>query len=97
MDLKKHLGPEGLLIAFSDDVYLHGPPVRVAAAIVAAPALYKKVGLRVGWRPAKSKLALPPRVDAETLTLPRGEDGRILPHLMEGLEACLGIPRRRRM
>jgi len=85
------------LIAFSDDVYLHGPPVRVAAAITAAPSLYKKVRLRVGWGPAKLDIALPPGVDAETLTLPRGEDGRILPHLVMGLEAYLGIPRHRRM
>jgi hypothetical protein len=65
----------------------------VAAAITAAAALSKKVGLRAGWGPAKSELALPPGVDAETLSLPRGEDGRILPHLVVGLEACLGIPR----
>jgi hypothetical protein len=97
-DLTSELGPYILLIAFSDNVYLHGPPVRVAAAITAAPALYKNVGLRVGWGPAKSELALPPGVDAETLTLPRrGEDGRIPPHLVEGLDACLGIPRHRRM
>jgi len=97
MDIKNHLGREGLQIDFSDDVYLHGPPVRVAAAITAAPALYKKVRLRVSWGPAKSELALPPGVDAETLTLPRREDGRILPHLVEGLEACIGIPRHRRL
>ena len=31
------------------------------------------------------------------LSLVRGEDGRILPHLVEGLAACLGILRHRRM
>jgi hypothetical protein len=35
--LKTELGQEGMLVAFSDDVYLHGPPVNVAAAISAAP------------------------------------------------------------
>ena len=39
----------------------------------------------------------PPRVDAETPTLPRGEDDRILPHLVEGMEAKFGIPRHRRI
>ena len=56
-----------------------------------------KVGLCIGWGPAKSELALPPDVDPETLPLPRGNDGRILSHLAQGLEACLGIPRRRNM
>jgi hypothetical protein len=51
--LKTELGQEGMLVAFSDDVYLHGPPVNVAAAISAALSLYKKVGLRIGWGPAK--------------------------------------------
>jgi hypothetical protein len=95
--LMEKLGPEGMLVAYSDDWYLHGPPVNVAATINAAPPLYRKVALRIGWRPAKSELVLPPDVDPETLQLPRGDDGRILPHLVEGLEACLGTPRHRRM
>jgi hypothetical protein len=67
--LKTKLGPKGMLVDFSDDVYLHGPPVNVTTSISAAPALYKKVGLRIGWGPAKSELALPPNVDPETLPL----------------------------
>jgi len=55
------------------------------------------VELRIGWGPAKSKLALPAQVDPETLPLPRGYDGRILPHIVGGLEACLGLPRHRDM
>ena len=95
--LKKELGPEGMMLAYSDDVYLHGPPVNVAATITAAPPMYEKVGLRVGWGPAKSELAFPPDVDPdESLILPRGEDGAILPHLVQGLEAYLGISRHRR-
>jgi len=95
--LKDGLGPKEMLIAFSDEVYLHSSPVNVATSISAALALYKKVGLRIGWGPAKSELALPPNVDPETLPLPRGDDGRILPHLVHGLEACLGVPRHRQM
>jgi len=59
MVLKYELGPNELLIAFSNDVYLHGPPVRAAAAITAAPALNKKFGLHFGWGPAKSELLSP--------------------------------------
>jgi hypothetical protein len=86
-----------MLVAYSDDCYLHGPPTKVAETISAAPPLYKKVGLRIGWGPAKSELVLSEGVDPETLDLPRGGDGAILPHIVEGLEACLGIPRHRKM
>jgi hypothetical protein len=44
-----------------------------------------------------SELALPPKVDPETLPLPRGDDGRILSHLVHGLEVCQGVPRHREM
>jgi hypothetical protein len=63
----------------------------------ASPPLYTTVGLRIGWGPAKSELVLPPGVDPDTLELPRSNDGNILLHVVEGLEACLGIPRHRRM
>ncbi len=63
---------------------------------VQLPPLYNKVGLRIGWGPAKSELALPPGVDPDTLPLPRGDDGRILPHLVDGLEErcriCAMVP-----
>ena len=98
MALKSELGQEGMLVAFLDDVYLHGPPVmNVAAAVSAAPSLYKNVGLRIGWGHAKSEMALPLNVDPDTLPFPRNDDGRVLPHLVQGLEACLGIPRHRQM
>jgi hypothetical protein len=89
--LKSELDPDGMLNAFSDDVYLHGPPATAAAMISAALALYKKIGLRIGWGRAKFKLALPPDVHPEILPLPRGSDGRIMSHLVHGLETCMGI------
>jgi len=46
--LKDKMGPEGMQVAYSYDYYLHGPPVKVAATISAAPPLYMKVGLRIG-------------------------------------------------
>ena len=80
--LKNELGPEGMLLTYSDDAYLHGPPMSVASAITTAPLLYKKVGLRIDWGSEKSELVLPPDVDPEALCLSRGEDGVILPHLV---------------
>ncbi len=46
--LQLKLRLNGLLVAFSDDVYLHGPPVNVAQAMSAAPTLFGKVGLTIG-------------------------------------------------
>ena len=69
LSLKNELGPKGMLLAYSDDVYLHGPPVKVAAPITSAPPLYTKVGLRIGWGPAKSELVIPSGVDPESLIL----------------------------
>ena len=90
------LGPAGMLIvAFSDDVYLHGPPVRVALAIFVASPIYMKVGLRIGWGPKKSELALSIGIYVDSLPLPRIPNEEILPRLVEGLEACLRIPRHR--
>jgi hypothetical protein len=42
------LGPEGALYAYSDDAYLLVDPVNMVVALSAAPAIYKKVGLRIG-------------------------------------------------
>ena len=53
----------------------------------------KTVGVDRLWLAPK----LPPEVDAETLLLPRGNDGRIMLHLVQGIEACLCIPRHRCM
>ena len=37
--LKSELGFDGMLVAYSDDVYLHGLPATVATTISAAPTL----------------------------------------------------------
>jgi hypothetical protein len=60
------LGPEGALYAYSDNVYLLAGPVNMAVALSWAPAIYKKVGLRIGWGPGKTELFLPTNVDCET-------------------------------
>ena len=81
--LKDKLGPKGMMVAYSDDYYLHGPPVKVAATTInAGPPLSKKVELRIGWGPAKSELVLPLDVDPETMQLPRGDNGRASYHTL---------------
>ena len=45
--LGEELGPEGMLVAYSDDCYLHGPPMKVPSTVNAAPPIFMKVGVRI--------------------------------------------------
>ena len=85
------LGPDGAIYAYSDDVYLVADPTSMAVALSAAPAIYKKTGLRIGWGTRKTELILPPDVDSQSFLslLPQ----TCLPSIVTGFSACLGVPR----
>jgi hypothetical protein len=85
------LGPEGALYAYSDDVYLLADPGHMAVALAAAPSLYNKVGLRIGWGPGKTELILPPGIDSDSFLTNLGPECR--PSLVTGFTSCLGVPR----
>ena len=53
------LGPDGTLHAYSDDVYILSDTDNMAAALAAAPSLYRKVGLRIGWGPCVTAIVTP--------------------------------------
>ena len=57
------LGPDGGMYAYSDDVYLVAAPVNISIALADAPAIYKRLGLRIGWVSSKTELILLPRCD----------------------------------
>ena len=63
------LGPDGALYAYLDDVYLLADHVHMAIALIAAPSIYKRVGLRIGWGPGKTELILPSDVDSDSFLL----------------------------
>ena len=46
--LKSELGLDEMLVAYSDDINLHGLPATVTAPISTTPTLYKKARLRIG-------------------------------------------------
>jgi hypothetical protein len=48
------LGPDGVLYAYSDDVYLVSDPANMSNDLAAAPAIYKRVGLCICWGPGKT-------------------------------------------
>ena len=45
------------------EVYLTSDRDNMSPALAAAPALYCKVGLRIGWGPGKTELILPSHCD----------------------------------
>jgi hypothetical protein len=51
------------MYAYSDDVYLVAAPVNISIALADAPAIYKRLGLRIGWVSSKTELILLPRCD----------------------------------
>jgi hypothetical protein len=59
------LGPDGALYAYSDDAYLVFDLVNMSIALATAPAIYMKVGLRIGWGTSKTELILPPQCDLD--------------------------------
>jgi hypothetical protein len=85
------LGPEGALYAYFDDVYLLADPAHMAIALAAAPSLYKKVGLRIGWGPGKTELILPSGTDNASFLTTLGPECH--PSLVTGFTYCLGVPR----
>jgi len=63
----------------------------MAIALSPAFAIYKTVGLRIGWGPGKTEIILPPHIDGRTF-LSLLPEARIL-SVVTGFAACLGIPR----
>jgi hypothetical protein len=85
------LGPDGALYANSDDAYLVANPASMPVALSAAPTIYKKVGLRIGWGLGKTELIMLPDVDSQSflLLLPQA----CLPSVVTRFSAYLGVPR----
>jgi len=59
------MGPGGAMYAYSDSLYLVSDPDNMSAALAAATALYRNVGLRIGRGPGKTELILPSHCDLE--------------------------------
>jgi hypothetical protein len=91
--LLSQLGPQGFLFSFADDVYMDGVCTSVARALNQASSLYAMIGLQLGWGPKKTEIVLPPSCDSNELLLPRDTDGRPLLDVVQGFNACLGVPR----
>jgi len=90
--LQALLGPEGALYAYSDDVYSLYDVVGMTRALATAPAIYKKVGLRIGWGPRKTELILPSGCEPDAFLSQLEAYGAGLPHVVPGFSCCLGVP-----
>jgi len=87
------LGPDGALYAYFDDVYLVSDPVNMSLALIATLEIYRKVGLRIGWGPCKTKLMLPLGCDPASLLLQLDSLNGGLPHIVSCFTASLEVPR----
>ena len=87
------IGPDGALYAYSHDVYLITDLVSMAKTLAAAPTIYGKVGIRIGWGPGKTELILP--LDSDPITFLALQDTVRggLSHVVLGFSSCLGVPR----
>ena len=85
------LGHGGALYAYSDDVYLLANPADMAVALSAAPAIYKIVGLCIGWGPGKTELILPSEIDSRSFLSLLAK--ACIPSVVPSFSACLGVPR----
>ena len=61
--------------------------------LVAAPSIYRKVGLRIGGGQGKTKLILPSHCDPEAFLHQLDEYTRRLRHIVPCFSACLDVPR----
>ena len=74
--------PDGALYAYSDDVYLVSDPVNMSISLAVVPAIYKRVGLRIGWGSCKTELILPPRCESYAFLQQLNAYREGLPHIV---------------
>jgi hypothetical protein len=59
MRMRAILGDQGTLYAYCDDSYLVAEPDKTAEVLAQAPAIFGKVGLKIGYGLGKIELILP--------------------------------------
>ncbi len=68
--LREAAGEEGVLYTYSDDSYILAPKEDMAVVLEKAPAIFGKVGLRLGYGPGKTELILPKDCPREEFPFP---------------------------
>ena len=87
------MGPDGVIYAYSDEVNLLSDPARMRTTLATTPAIYMKVGLRIGWGLGKTGLILPANSDPTTFLPHLDTGGGCLPHVVPGFLSCLKVLR----
>ena len=91
--LRAAVGAEGVVYTYCDDAYLLAPVEQMATVFHTAPAIFGKVGLRLGYGPGKTELILPKGCSVEDFPYPLEDPAVPAPHVVEGFRTCLGVPR----
>ena len=66
----------------------------MATILAHAPAIFGKVGLRIGLGPGKTKVILLDGYDKSLCLYPLDNPGVAAPHVVSGFSSCLVVPRR---
>jgi len=91
--MRAALEEEGSLLTYCDDSYLLAEPDKMAKVLHHAPAIFGRVGLRIGVGQGKTKLILPRSYDRSLFQYPLDSPGVPSPHVVQGFSSCLGVPR----
>ena len=91
--LRAAVGEEGVLYAYCDDSYILAPVEQMATVFRTAPAIFSKVGLRLGYGPGKTELVLPKECSVEDFPYPLSDPSVPAPQVVAGFKSCLGVPR----
>ncbi len=66
----------------------------MAEVLHQAPAIFGKVGLRIGYNPGKTELILPKECPREDFPYPLDNNPQVpAPQVVHGFQSCLGVPR----
>jgi len=93
MRLRAAMGEQGTLYAYCDDAYLITEPDKMADVLAQAPAIYGKVGLKLGYGLGKTEIILPQGYDRVDFPYPFDDPSVPAPHVVSGFKSCLGVPR----
>ena len=91
--LRAAMGEQGTLYAYCDDSYLIAEPDKIDEILTQAPAIFDKVGLKIGYGPGKTDLALPRGYETQECPYPLADPEVPAPNVVLGFKACLGVLR----
>ena len=76
------MGEQGTLYAYCGDAYLIAVHDTMAEVLAQAPAIYGRIGLKLGYGPIKTEIILPRGYDREDFPYPLDDPSVPAPHVV---------------